>query len=477
MKYKYFFYTSLIFLVSITSLVIPSCKKKEHKEISGKKTINIWIMPNSPRPVIDLEEVLSDFKKDNPDIEIVITAIDWGAAWSKITVAATSGIGPDICQIGSTWVGTIASMGSLLPLNDYISEIGGEEAFLPAIWKTSHIEGSKEIIAIPWFVDVRAIYYRTDIFKKLGLTKKDLDTWESFEKTLKRIKEAKVVTDEKGNLYVGKEAEDKLKQQGYKLIEPLGITGKNDWNVIHNFVPWIWAAGGELLSSDRKKAVFDSKEALQGVFFYTGLVRKGLVPIKSLELNTTQVATNFVNGEYAMYFDSPHMVKYMSLPEEEGGTGETVASKNYDIALFPKGPKGRFHFMGGSNLVIFKFSKHPKEAWRIVAYLCSKKAQIKYSQKTGFLPSRKDAFDDPYFEKDPKRKIFKEATKYGKVYPCIPSWGPIEPVLTRRLGILWDYVAGMYGPPTDEDIEQQIKLAAKEVNSVLLTVNSSETNK
>lgn len=465
-----------IFLFCFFVIFLLGCpKKKEEKVSTGKKVINIWIMPNSPKPIVDLEDVLSDFKKNNPDIEIVITGIDWGAAWSKITVAATSGVAPDICQLGTTWVGTIASMGALLPLNDYIHEIGGADAFLPAAWNTSGIEGSGVVVAIPWFVDVRGIYFRKDIFEKLGLTKKDLDTWESFETTLKKIKEAKVVSDKNGNIYVGKEAEEILKKDPTaKIIEPLGIPGKNDWNVIHNFVPWIWSAGGDLLSKDRKTAIFNSKEAMKGILFYTGLVRKGLVSTKTLELNTAQVSTNFVNGEYVMYFDTSHMVKYMSIPQSEGGFAEGVASKNYDIALFPKGPAGRYHFFGGSNLAIFKYTKYPKEAWKVLAYLCSKEAQIKYSQKTGFMPARKDAFNDPYFEKDPKRKIFKEATKYGRSYPCIPSWGPIEPILTRRLGILWDYVAGVYGSCTDETIKQQIDMAVQEVNSVLKTTSENE---
>ncbi|MCX7956594.1 MAG: sugar ABC transporter substrate-binding protein [Endomicrobia bacterium] len=455
-----------------------SCGKKQEVSKEGKVTINIWIMPNSPKPVIDLEDVLSDFKKDNPNIDIVITGIDWGAAWSKITVAATSGVAPDICQLGTTWVGTIASMDALLTLNDYVNEIGGQDAFLPASWNTSGIEGSGVVTSIPWFVDVRGIYYRTDIFNKLGLTKKDLDTWESFEATLQKIKKAKVVMDKSNNIYVGKEAEEMLKKDPTCIVvEPIGIPGKNDWNVIHNFVPWIWASGGDLLTRDRKEAIFNSKEAMQGILFYTNLVRKGLVSTKTLELNTAQVSTNFVNGAYAMYFDTSHMVKYMSLPQSEGGFSDGIASKNYDVALFPKGPKGRYHFFGGSNLAIFKYTKNPKEAWKVLAYLCSKEAQIKYAQKTGFMPTRKDAFVDPYFEKDPKRSVFKEATKYGKSYPCIPAWGPIEPILTRRLGILWDYVAGVYGNCTDEIIKQQIDMAVQEVNSVLKTSGNNNNKK
>ncbi len=456
------------FMLVILSIILFSCGKKEVRQQTTEKIIlNMWIMPNSPKPVKDLEETLENFKKNHPNIDIIITCIDWGAAWSKITTAATSGVGPDICQIGTTWVGAITSMGALLSLNDKIHEISNGDIFLPACWKTAGIEGSGEITTIPWFIDVRGIYYRTDIFKKLNLTAKDLDTWESFESTLEKIRQANVAMDKDGNIYLGKEAEEILKQPGSRRVAPLGISGKNDWNVVHNFVPWIWAAGGELLSAKRDKAIFNSQEALKGVLFYTGLVKKGYVPVSCLELNTAQISSNFNNGDYAMYFDGAHAIKYLRLPPEEGGSANLIAAKNFDVALYPKGPIGRVHFLGGSNLGIFKTSKYQKEAWEVIKYLVSKEAQVKYADKTGFMPSRKDAFDDPFFNKDPQRKVFKTAVKHARAYPCIPAWGPIETVLTRRLGILWDHVAGVYGPYDENKIKSEIDKAVNEVDTIL----------
>lgn len=458
----------LVYIV-VASIMLLGCPRKEQPKVTKKIVLNMWIMPNSPKPVQDLEDVLSDFKKEHPEIDIIITCIDWGAAWTKLTTAATSGIAPDICQIGSTWVGAISAMGALLPLNDRISELGGSDAFLPAIWETAGIENSGIVTAIPWFVDVRALYYRTDIFKKLGLTTKDLETWESFEKTLEKIKQAKVVMDKNGNMYYGEEGEKKLKEPGSVLVAPLGIPGKNDWNVVHNFAPWIWSAGGDWLSRDRTTSILNSEEVLKGALFYTGLVTKGYVPKSCLELNSAQIAANFYHGEYAITFDGPWAVKYLRLPPEEGGSAHTIAAKNYDVALFPKGPAGRVHFFGGSNLAIFKVSKHPNEAWKVIKYLCSKEAQIKYADKTGFLPSRIDAFDDPFFDKDPQRKVFKRAVKYGRAYPCIAAWGPVEPILTRRLGILWDYVVGVYGFFDPARIKEQLEMAKQEVDVVLKT--------
>jgi len=176
---------------------------------SGKKVIQMWVMPNSMEPIKDIEEVLAPFKKANPDIDVVVTSVDWGSAWTKITTAATSGDTPDIVQLGSTWVGAISAMGALADLKDKVAEIGGGAAFIEPAWVSSGLEGSGTVTAIPWFVDSRAMYYRSDVFRQLRLTSDSLKTWGSFENSLKTIKEAE------------------LEIEGVRVY-PMGIPGKND---------------------------------------------------------------------------------------------------------------------------------------------------------------------------------------------------------------------------------------------------------
>jgi len=209
--------------------------------------------------------------------------LDWGSAWQRITIATMSGEGPDLMQLGTTWVGAVTSMGALYDMTDRVGEIGGAEHFLPSSWRYSGIDGTDRVTSIPWFVDARAMYYRTDVFNKLGLTKNDLSTWESFEKTLAKIKASNLEID------------------GQK-VQPLGITGKNDWNVVHNLAPWIWMAGGDFLTEDNKRCDLYSEEAAEGVSFLVSLVMKGYVPESCLEQNTSQVENGFNNGEYAIIF-------------------------------------------------------------------------------------------------------------------------------------------------------------------------------
>jgi multiple sugar transport system substrate-binding protein len=404
-------------------------------------------MPNSLEPIADLERLLKPFE-DQTGIKVKITSVDWGAAWSKITTAATSGDVPDLAQLGSTWVSAITGMGALEELSpEAIASVGGPDTFVPVSWTTTGIEGSGKTTAIPWFVDARALFFRSDVLRKAGVAPAELGNWESFKNALGKIHKADVVIEG-------------------QPIAALGVSGKNDWNVIHSLAPWIWMAGGDFLSPDRKTCTLDSKEVFDGISFYIDLVRANYVPIEYLELNTAQVSGNFNDGACAMYFDGPYEVKTLTRPASEGGAQGSVASRNFAVTDYPKGPKGRYTFVGGSSLAVFKQAKNKAGALAVIQYLTSKAAQVEYAKVSGFLPARRDAFDDPFFAADPNRKIFKEAVLYGKTYPSIPCWGLLEPILTRRLGIMWDYVTSSdkYSP---DQIKDQLKLAKKEVETIL----------
>ena len=432
----------LLLLVCAVSLVSCAPAKKV-----DTKVVEIWVMPNSLEPIADLEKLLKPFEEQT-GIKVKITSVDWGAAWSKITTAATSGDVPDMAQLGSTWVSAITGMGALEVLSsEAINSVGGAKAFVPVAWSTTGIENSGKTTAIPWIVDARCLFFRTDVLNKAGVLPGSMDTWQGFKAGLQKIYDADIVIED-------------------QPVAPLGFSGKNDWNVIHSLAPWIWMAGGDFLAKDRKTCLLDSEEVFQGISYYIELVRSNYVPLEYLELNTAQVSGNFNSGTCAMYFDGPYEIKTLTRPASEGGAAGSLTSRNFSVVGYPKGPKGRTSFVGGSSLAIFKDAKNKAGALEVLKYLTSKVPQAEYAKVTGFLPARLDAFDDPYFANDPYRKVFKDAVLYGRTYPAIPSWGLLEPILTRRFGIMWDYVTSgdNYSP---EKIREQLKLAKKEVETIL----------
>lgn len=407
---------------------------------TGKTKVTMWVMPNSGSPEEDLKSVLEPFLKDNPDLEVEITVLDWGSAWTKITTAATSGEGPDITQLGTTQVAAVAAMGALEDLTDVYDQFGGEEAFVPATLPTTQILGAgEERYAVPWFIDTRALFYRKDYCELAGVNPEtDFATWDSFKEALGKLKKVKV--------------------DGKEII-PLIMPGKNDWNVIHNFAPWIWGAGGDFIADDNKTCVIDSDEAFEGVKFYSELAIEGLMSMPHLEKNSTEVEAIFNEGGVATIFSGAYNIN--TLRREKPELAEKIGT-----APFPAGPKGRYAFFGGSDLCVFKTSQNKEAAYRIIQYLSTTDAQVDYQRYCGNLPSVQAAYETEYVSEEPMRQAFKDQLENGKAYPSVAGWGPSETVLQKGLSNIWDNVMGVYGKYDPERTRQFLKETAQECTAI-----------
>lgn len=439
------------------TLFAAGCNKAEKTEAQGaaagtaeSKQLLLWVMPNTPKPEKDMVDLLEPFKAAHPGIDIKVSVLDWGSAWTKLTTAAIAGDGPDVVQLGTTWTPFLSGMNVLLPLDDLDKELNVKETFLPATWSAAKPRTSKSVTSLPWFIDVRPLFYRTDVFAQAKVDPKGIQTWDDFTAALKQIKAAGIKTNG-------------------EVVAPIGFPGKNDWNVVHNFAPWIWSAGGDFLSPQGDKCVLDSKEAMQGILFYLSLVRQGLNPKTNMEKNTAQVSADFDAGRLATIFETTIKESALGQAAAQGGSAQSHVAENYGVLVPPAGPKERAVFMGGSHLAIFKSSKNPELAKSLLKYLSADTAAaLAHSQVSGFLPSLKKSFEHPYFERDRKRKVFKEIVQYGRIYASVPYWGELETaVLMKRLGNLFDIAAEANGPYSEEAVRKEVAAMVKDVDAII----------
>ena len=63
--------------------------------------------------------------------------------------------------------------------------------------------------------------------------------------------------------------------------------------------------------------------------------------------------------------------------------------------------------------------------------------------------------------------VIKEATKFGRAYTVVPTWGPMETILSKRLGAVWDVVAGISKPYNKENMVKELKAAEKEMKTII----------
>ncbi|MFH1238947.1 MAG: extracellular solute-binding protein, partial [bacterium] len=292
------------------------------------------------------------------------------------------------------------------------------DIFVPAAWSSCHFPYSEKISSLPWFADIRSIYYRKDIFEKLSLSADDLADWASFERTCEKIK-------------VFKEEE--------KTIEVFGVSGQKDALLLHNIAPWIWGAGGDFLTPDGKEATFNKQESLDGIAFLIELVRKGYIPVSALKVPTEKINLDFfTKGDYVMAIPGP--LSESSPLNPTSPLYNPKIGENCMSSLFPAGTKGRFVFCGGSNLAITSFSQYPKEAWEFVQFLVSYDSQSRYPKTLYMFPTLLESFDSVFIEEKPGWKGLKDAWKYGRAFPNVPAWGAIESLSIECFGKIFAWV-------------------------------------
>jgi len=129
---------------------------------SGKASgeITVWAMGTEGEK---LAEFAKGFTAENPDAKVTVTAVPWEAAHQKIASAIAAKQTPDVSMIGTTMQGEFAKTGALDPTP---TDLFQKSAFFPGAWDTTVVDGTS--YGVPWYVETRGIYYRTDLAVKAG---------------------------------------------------------------------------------------------------------------------------------------------------------------------------------------------------------------------------------------------------------------------------------------------------------------------
>lgn len=442
---KLFTRIAALYLLGTYAIMFP-LRLAFAKEIADE--LNVWVMATTEQQQQDMKELLRPYLLKNSKLRVNITVLPWETAWTKINAAAASGQGPDIVELGTTWVAAISATGALEQINQTMQqEVGGAQAFFPAMWSSTHRYNDPRVYAIPWYADARAAFYRTDVFKAANVNPKDaFANWGSFKQAMQKIN---------GQVIQGKK------------IAALAYPGRNDLNIVHNLAPWIWNAGGDFVSADKKRSTINSPEAAQAIHYYTSFAVEGLVPKTALEKDSIQIENGFFNGQYAVIFSGPWALKQLNTPKSRGGHLESITAKNFAIAPYPAGIKGQQTFFSGSDLVIMKSSKNKPGAWKLLCYLVSKEAQIEFAKASGMLPTRLDAAHDVSLMNDPHYAEFLNQIKNGRHYPTIPSWGPIEAIYLKNISKILDIVLQLDSKNATLAIKKTLDTSAQEADQAL----------
>ena len=251
------------------------------KDVSSGKangTITVWAMGAEGDK---LPTLAKQFESANPGAKVNVTAIPWDAAHDKFTTAITAGKTPDAAMVGTTWMGEFAGLGALDPTPPSFDK----SQFFPGAQKTTEVDGTS--YGIPWYVETRLVYYRTDLAKKAGYATPPKD-WAGLKAMAKAMQD----------------------KAGAKWGIGLQAGGTGSWQSV---MPFAWSNGANL-SKDGKSYSFDTPEMQEAVKYYQSYFTDGIADKAAPATPTTE--PDFVSGKVPMFISGPWE---MSAVEKVGG--------------------------------------------------------------------------------------------------------------------------------------------------------------
>jgi multiple sugar transport system substrate-binding protein len=350
------------------------------KDVSSGKaagTITVWAMGAEGDK---LPTLAKQFESANPGAKVNVTAIPWDAAHDKFTTAITAGKTPDAAMVGTTWMGEFAGLGALDPTPPSFDK----SQFFPGAQKTTEVNGTS--YGIPWYVETRLVYYRTDLAKKASYTTPPRD-WAGLKAMAKAMQD----------------------KAGAKWGIGLQAGGTGSWQSV---MPFAWSNGANL-SKDGKSYSFDTPEMQEAVKYYQSYFTDGIADKAAPATPTTE--PDFVSGKVPMFISGPWE---MSAVEKVGGKG---FKDKYSVAVMPT-KKTSSSFVGGSDFAVFKNSKQRDTAWKFVKFLSDPKTQAAWYQQSTDLPSVTSAWKDPSISADTKLAKFGEQLKTAQAPPSFATW-------------------------------------------------------
>ena len=267
----------------------------------------------------------------------------------------------DVLEIDSIWTARLAP--DLLDLKPYLA--GAEQGFQATLIANDTVDG--RLVALPWFVDLGLLYYRTDLLAAAAI--RTPETWPQLEDAAMRIQDSRRgAGDDRfwGFLWQGWRGE--------------GLTC--------NALEWIasWRGGGIVepggrVSVDNPRAAYALSRARRWL---------GLISPESV-LADSEAATleRFAAGNAAFMRHWPYAWEALQGPE-------SAVRGNVGVAPLPKGGVGGRHAaaLGGWQLAVSRHSRHPDAAVDLVRYLTSTAVQRARAIEHGYLPSRSGLLTD-----------------------------------------------------------------------------------
>lgn len=364
---------------------------------SGPVNLTFWSwVPN-------IQTSVNLFNSTHPGIHVTLNSVTAGnnGTYAKMFTAIKANNAPDLGQIEYQFLPTFEATGGLLDMSPYLDS-SLKSKFVGWTWNQSTLGNA--IYAIPQDTGPMAMYYRSDIFKKYNISPPT--TWAEYAADAVKLHAANP------NYYI---TDFPPKDAGW-------------------FIGLIWQAGGRwfrINGNSWQVAINDSNSKMVADF-WQGLLSKKLVktdPDFSAAWNT-----DLANGGALTWISAVWGANTIK-------SGAPGASGDWSVAPMPQWTAGQSVAgnWGGSTTVVFKDTKHPKEASEFAEWLNTNSDSVNQMvQGAALYPALSSALSSPtvnspqpYYGNQVVNQVFQQVSSQVDINF---QWGPTMDQVFTDLG-------------------------------------------
>jgi N,N'-diacetylchitobiose transport system substrate-binding protein len=382
----------------LTVLVTAACAPQTSANSSSDKdektgTLRVWLFQevgNDPKQKV-VDSVVTAFEKAHEGTEVQVEYIPVDTRAQRVKAAFNDPkSAPDVMEYGNTDTAGHVKDGGLLDVTKDFTAWSEAENTDPTARQSVTVDG--KVYGAPFYVGVRALYYRTDVFEELGLevprTMAELAT------TAREIRAAR--------------------PDLYGLVVGGAYT--------YGALPFVWANGGEIATGKNGSyaSAIDSAAAQKGIKAYTSLFGDDNCPAaKCAGMGGNDTITAFAAGKAGMAIGGDFSHTAVEAGKVKG---------KYAVVPLPGVTSGSIApaFAGGNNIGVLKSTSHRTLAVELMEALTSKRTQAQLFDAMGFLPTFTDVRDKAAAQ-EPFVKPFVQTLAAGtKFVPASPAWSQID---------------------------------------------------
>jgi N,N'-diacetylchitobiose transport system substrate-binding protein len=158
-----------LLLVAVVAAAVAATTSGATKKANGS-SITVWLQTDAQSGWADLvASVNQKFQSDHPGTTVNIQYQNWGDHLQKFDATLAGGGGPDVIEMGNTEMTKYMAAGAFADLSSAKSNFDNSSSWLAGLAKSGRYGG--KTYGVPYYAGSRVVTYRSDLFKKAGISK------------------------------------------------------------------------------------------------------------------------------------------------------------------------------------------------------------------------------------------------------------------------------------------------------------------